>query len=294
MEDSKATERRLWAALSIASALTALEFFGGLFSQSLALVSDSGHVLTDVFAIVLSILTIRLGRRPHTSRLTFGYHRAEIFAAFVNGSTLIVIALAILYEAYRRILQPREVQGTLVVAVAFIGLLGNLAMARLLVGSRKSSLNVRGAFLHVLGDTISSVGVIIGGIVVTVTSYTIIDPLIAILIGVLILRNAFGLVRESTDILMEATPRHLELDKVARTIQGAAGVIGVHDLHIWTITSGLYALSGHVTVRPETLEEGSQIIAAVSGKLKETFGIEHVTLQLEKQTLEKLQGTKPN
>lgn len=294
MEDSKATERRLWMALSIASALTPLEFFGGLFSQSLALVSDSGHVLTDVFAIVLSILTIRLGRRPHTSRLTFGYHRAEIFAAFVNGSTLIVIALAILYEAYRRILQPPEVQGTLVVAVAFIGLLGNLAMARLLVGSRKSSLNVRGAFLHVLGDTISSVGVIIGGIVVTVTSYTIIDPLIAILIGVLILRNAFGLVRESTDILMEATPRHLELDNVARTIQSVAGVIGVHDLHIWTITSGLYALSGHVTVRPETLEEGSQIIAAVSGKLKEAFGIEHVTLQLEKQTLEKLQGTKPN
>lgn len=256
--------------------------------------SDSGHVLTDVFAILLSILTIRLARKPHTSRLTFGYHRAEIFAAFVNGSTLIIIALVILYEAYRRILQPPQVQGTLVVAVAFIGLLGNLAMARLLVGSRKSSLNVRGAFLHVLGDTISSVGVIIGGIIVTFTNYTIIDPLIAILIGVLILRNAFGLVRESTDILMEATPRHLELDKVARTIQSVAGVIGVHDLHIWTITSGLYALSGHVTVRPETLEEGSQIIAAVSGKLREAFGIEHVTLQLEKETLEKLQGAKPN
>ena len=167
-------------------------------------------------------------------------------------------------------------------------------MARLLVGSRKSSLNLRGAFLHVLGDTLSSVGVIIGGVVVTFTSYTIIDPLVAILIGVLILRNAFSLVRESTDILMEATPRHLELAKVAKTIQSVEGVIGVHDLHIWTITSGLYALSGHVIVRAEPLEEGSRIIAEVSGKLRSAFGIEHVTLQLERETLERLQGTKRN
>ncbi len=279
-------------ALSIASGLTALEFFGGLASQSLALVSDSGHVLTDAFAIGLSILTIRLGRKPHTSRRTFGYHRAEIFAAFVNGSALIIIALLILYEGYRRVLQPPQVQGTLVLAVAFVGLVGNLGMARLLVGSRKTSLNVRGAFLHVLGDTISSVGVIIAGIIVTLTSYSIVDPLIAIFIGVLILRNAFSLVRESTDILMEATPRHLELGKVAKTIQSVEGVTGVHDLHIWTITSGLYALSGHVIVRSETLEEGSRIIEEASRKLREAHGIEHVTLQLEGEALEKLQGTK--
>jgi len=163
-------------------------------------------------------------------------------------------------------------------------------MARLLVGSRKTSLNVRGAFLHVLGDTISSVGVIIGGIIVTLTTYSIVDPLIAILIGVLILRNAFSLVRESTDILMEATPRHLELEVVARTIQSVDGVVGVHDLHVWTITSGLYALSGHVTVRSETLHEGSRVIEEVSRKLRDSFGIEHVTLQLERESLEKLKG----
>ncbi len=167
-------------------------------------------------------------------------------------------------------------------------------MARLLVGSRKSSLNLRGAFLHVLGDTLSSVGVIIGGIVVTFTSYTIVDPLIAILIGILILRNAFSLVRESTDILMEATPRHLQLEAVARTIQGVDGVIGVHDLHVWTITSGLYALSGHITVSSETLDEGSRIIAEASVRLRESFGIEHVALQLEREKLEMLQGTKRN
>lgn len=288
MERSKATEHRLWTALSIASALTAVEFFGGLLSQSLALVSDSGHVLTDVVAIGLSILTIRLGRKPHTSRWTYGYHRAEIFAALVNGSTLIIVAIVIFYEASRRVLQPPPVQGTLVLAVAIVGLLGNLTMARLLAGSRKSSLNVRAAFLHVIGDTLSSVGVVIGGLVLTFSTYTLIDPMIAILIGVLILRNAFGLVRESTDILMEATPRHVEFETVAKTIQGVKGVIGVHDLHIWTITSGLYALSGHITVRPETLDEGSRIIEQVSGKLREAFGIEHVTLQLEKETLETL------
>ena len=289
-ESSRKAEKRLWIALSIASGLTALEFFGGLASQSLALVSDSGHVLTDAFAIGLSVLTIRLGRKPHTSRRTFGYHRAEIFAAFVNGSTLIIIALLILYEGYRRVLQPPQVQGTLVLAVAFVGLVGNLGMARLLVGSRKTSLNVRSAFLHVLGDTLSSVGVIIGGIVVTFTSYTIIDPLVAILIGILILRNAFSLVRESTDILMEATPRHLELEAIAKAITSIEGVVGVHDLHVWTITSGLYALSGHVTVKSDTINEGSRIIEEASRKLGESFGIEHVTLQLEEEALEKLKG----
>jgi len=274
--------------------LTALEFFGGLFSRSLALVSDSGHVLTDVFAILLSILTIRLGRKPHTSRWTFGFHRAEIFAAFLNGSTLIVIALVIFYQAYRRLLEPSQVQGPLVLVIAFVGLLGNLAMARMLAESRKSSLNVRGAFLHVLGDTASSVGVIIGGIILTFTNYAIIDPLIAVIIGGLILRNAFSLVRESTDILMEATPRHIRLEEVAETIRSVQGVVSVHDLHIWTITSGLYALSGHMIVTPETLDEGSRIIGEVSGRLREAFGIGHVTLQLEKETLEKLQGAKPD
>ena len=182
----------------------------------------------------------------------------------------------------------------MVLAVAFVGLLGNLAMARMLAGSRKSSLNVRGAFLHVLWDTVSSVGVIIAGIILTFTRYAIVDPLIAAIIGVLILRNAFSLVRESTGILMEATPRHLRLEEVAETIQSVRGVVSVHDLHIWTITSGLYALSGHMIVTPETLDEGSRIIGEVSGRLREAFGIGHVTLQLEKETLEKLQGAKPD
>ncbi len=286
---SRETERLLWLALAIASIITAVEFFGGIVSQSLALVSDSGHVLTDVFAVGVSILTIRLARRPHTSKRTFGYHRAEIFASLLNGSTLVVIALLIIYGAVRRFLEPSPVQGPLVLVIAFVGLLGNLAMARMLAGSRKSSLNVRGAFLHVLWDTVSSVGVIIAGIILTFTSYAIVDPLIAVIIGVLILRNGFGLVRESTDVLMEATPRHLDLEAITKTILGINGVRGVHDLHVWTITSGLYALSGHVAVGAEKIEEGSKIIEDVSKRLRDAFGIEHVTLQLEKEALENIQ-----
>lgn len=285
-------ERRLWAALAISITLTIGEFAGGILSRSLALLSDSGHVLADVFAIGLSILTIRLGRKPHTSRRTFGWHRAEIFAALLNGSTLIIIALVIVYEAYGRILQPPQVQGTLVLAIALVGLVGNLGMARLLAGSRKASLNVRGAFLHVVGDTLSSVAVIVGGVILVFTGYWFVDPVIAVLIGILILSNAFNLVRESTDILLEATPSHLELETVANAIRGVPGIVNVHDLHIWTITSGLYALSGHVIVRSETLDEGSRIIAEASKKLRESFGIAHVTLQLEREALEGLQGTK--
>ncbi len=287
---SREAERRLWLALAIASIITTVEFFGGIVSQSLALVSDSGHILTDVFTIGLSILTIRLARRPHTSKRTFGYHRAEIFASLLNGSSLIIIAVLIIYGAVRRFLEPSAVQGTLVITIASLALIGNLIMTRLFVGTWKASLNIKGVFLHAIGDILSSSGVIVGGLVVIFFGYTRIDPVIAVLIGFLILRNAFGLVRESTDVLMEATPRHLGLEAITKTILGINGVKGVHDLHVWTITSGLYALSGHVTVGAEKIEEGSKIIEEVSKRLRDSFGIEHVTLQLERESLESIQG----
>ncbi len=286
---SKEVEKRLWWALAIASGITLAEFFGGLASQSLALVSDSGHVLTDVFAVGVSILTIRLARLPHTSRRTFGYHRAEIFASLVNGSTLVIIALVIIYEALVRLYQPTNVEGLLVISIASIALLGNLLTARLLSRSWRRSINIKSVFLHAIGDILSSSGVILGGFVVVLAGYTRIDPVIAILIGILILRNAFNLVRESTNILLEATPKHLDLNAISTSILSVKGVRGVHDLHVWTITSGLYSLSGHVTVNSETLDEGSRIINEASERLKRLYGIEHVTLQLEKESLEKLQ-----
>jgi len=286
---SKNAERRLWIALAVSSGIVVIEFAGGFLGQSLALLSDSGHVLTDVLAISVSILTLRLGRKHHTARRTFGYHRAEIFAALVNGSTLIAVALLIIYEAFLRLQQPTRVQGPLVLGVASLGLLGNLATTGLLARTRKTSLNVSGVFLHSVGDTVSSIAVIVSSLVVVFTGYSGLDPIAAVLIGILIMRSAYGLVRDSTNILLEATPRHLELENIAKAIRSVDGVKGVHDLHVWTITSGLYALSGHVTLDLDKITDGSVIIGKVAAKLKESFGIEHVTLQMEKEALERIE-----
>jgi len=166
-------------------------------------------------------------------------------------------------------------------------------MAGLLAQGRKTSLNVRGAFLHVVGDTVSSLAVIISSLIIILAGYNEIDPLVAALIGVLIIRSAYGLVRDSTNILLEATPKQFRLEKVAETIRSVDGVKGVHDLHVWTITSGLYALSGHITVNSDTIGEGSAIVDKVAAKLKESFGIDHVTLQMERETLEKIQSEDP-
>jgi cobalt-zinc-cadmium efflux system protein len=266
-----------------------VEFTGGLVSKSLALVSDSGHVFTDVLAILISLLTLRLARRPHSARRTFGYHRAEIFAALLNGSTLIAIALFIIYQSYRRFLQPPQVQGNLVLIFATIGLIANLGTAKLLGHSKETSLNVSGIFLHVVGDVLSSIAVLVSGLIIVLTNYLLVDPIIAVIIGILILRNSYSLTKESIDILLEATPKHLKLSDISDAILSVEGVKGVHDLHVWTITSGLYALSGHITVFSHTVKEASLIREKVAQKLAGTFGIEHVTLQVETEPLETIQ-----
>ena len=287
---SKTAERRLWVALTISLVIVIAEVAGGFLGRSIALLGDSAHVLTDVLTIAIAILTLRLGRKRHTAKRTFGYHRAEIFAALVNGSVLIGVALLIVYQALLRIQQPPVVQGFLVLGVASLGLVGNLCTTALLSQSRKTSLNVKGAFLHSLGDVLSSVAVIISSLIVIFTGFNGVDPFAAILIGVLIVRSAYGLVRDSTNILLEATPRQMELEKIAQAIRGVDGVRGVHDLHVWTITSGLYALSGHITVEATTIAEGSGVVEKVSAKLRDAFGIEHVTIQMERETLESIQS----
>jgi len=287
---TREAERRLWLTISVAVGIAVMELVGGLIAHSLSLISDSGHVFTDILAIGLSIFSIRLARRPHSARWSYGYHRAEIFAALANGSALIGVALLILYTAYLRFLQPVQIQGPLVLLLASIGLVGNLVMALVLFhGKDRMSLNVRGALLHVMGDALSSVGVIIGGLVVIFSGYLLADSIVAAFIGILIIGSAYSLVRDSVNILGEATPRHLELEKIARTVEQVKGVRGIHDLHVWTISSGLYALSGHLIVDTDHLEEGAAIIREVSRKLRETFGIEHVTLQLERQVLQDIE-----
>ena len=287
---SRSAEKRLWIALIISALIAIIEFTGGFLGQSLALVSDSGHVLTDVLAVGVGILTLRLGRKPHTARRTFGYHRDEIFAALVNGSVLIAAALLIIFEAYLRLRQPPTVQGPLVLAVASFGLLGNLTSAGLLSRSRRTNLNVKGVFLHTVGDVLSSLAVIVSSLIVIFTGYLGVDPVAAAIIGVLIMRNAYVLVRDSTNILLEATPRQMQLETIAKTIRSVDGVKGVHDLHVWTITSGLYALSGHVTVDTDSISQSSTLLEKIEAQLKGSFGIEHVTIQIEKETLENIQG----
>jgi cobalt-zinc-cadmium efflux system protein len=287
---SRNAEKRLWIALIVSLGIVLVEFTGGYLGQSLALISDSGHVLTDVLAVGVGILTLRLGRKRHTPRRTFGYHRAEIFAALINGSTLIAVALLIIYEAFLRLQQPPTVQGPLVLAIASVGLLGNLSLAGLLSRSGRANLNVRGVFLHTVGDALSSVAVIVSSLIVIFTGYQGIDPLAAAVIGVLVMLSAYRLVRDSTNILLEATPRQMDLETIAKTIGSVDGVRGVHDLHVWTITSSLYALSGHVTVDADMISDGSKIVGKIAARLRDSFGIEHVTLQIEKETLENIQG----
>jgi cobalt-zinc-cadmium efflux system protein len=286
---SRQIEHRLWIGLGLACGITILEFSGGILSHSLALVSDSAHILTDVITFGLSILSIRLARMPHSQKRTYGWHRAEIFAALVNGGILAAIGVFIIYEAYNRFQQPSTVHGTLVIGVALIALVANLSMMRLFQRTWKTSLNIKGVFLHAVSDVLSSTGVIVSGVVIYTVGFQTIDPIIAALIGILIFKNASGLIRDSTDILMEAIPKHLDLATITRTIQHVPGVRGVHDLHVWTITSGLYAVSGHVTVTTRSMEEGSKIIQEISDQLRTSFGIDHVTIQLEHESLEKIQ-----
>ncbi len=286
---SQDIERKLELAVGLAIGIALMEFAGGTIARSLALVSDSGHVFTDVLSLGLSIFSMRMARRPHSAKWSYGYHRAEIFAALANGGVLFGVALLILYTAYQRVLQPVQVEGPLVLLLASVGLGGNLVMALILLRGRSMSLNVRGAFLHVVSDGLSSVGVIIGSLLIIFTGYLFADSLVAVLISILIVVSAYSLVRDSVNILMEATPKHLELELVARAVGSVNGVKGIHDLHVWTISSGLYALSGHLIVDTGSVEQGSAIIREVSSKLKSMFGIEHVTLQLEQQTLQEIE-----
>lgn len=281
LQSNQRNQRGLLIALSITALMTVAEAIGGIVSNSLALLGDAGHMLTDTLALGLSLFAFRLARRPPTPAKTYGYHRTEIIAALINGSTLVLVSFYIFYEAYLRFLNPPPVKTPLMLTVAIIGLIANLAGIWVLKESGRENLNVRGAFLHILGDTLSSVGVIIGGIIIFFTDWYVIDPLIGVLIGGIILRGAVGLVTESGNILLEGVPRHINIEKVASEVKNTRGVRDIHDLHVWAITSGIYALSGHLLIDDQMVSKSSDILAEVNYLLSERFGIGHTTLQLE-------------
>ncbi len=280
-EHAPSSGKPLVITLIITFVLMIAELIGGLISGSLALVGDAGHMLVDLLALGLSLFAINLARRPSTLSRTFGYHRVEIMAALANGSVLVLVSAFIFFEAANRFRSPPEVKTPLMLTVAVIGLIANIAGIALLRRGSETSLNLKGAFWHVLGDTISSVGVIIAGIVIAVTGWTPADPLVAVVIGVIILWGAVRLVRDSVDILMEAVPKNIDAETVVGVIKEIPGVEEIHDIHIWTITSGIVALSAHLMIEDQMVSLSTDVRDKVNHMLAERFGITHTTLQLE-------------
>ena len=273
--------RPLAIALAITAAFLVVEVVGGLLTNSLALLADAGHMATDAAALALSLFAVWLARRPATPERSFGYYRAEVLAALFNAATLVAISFYIFWEASRRLGDPPAVESGLMLAVAVAGLLANAASAWVLTrgGGHEQNLNMRGAFLHVAGDLLGSGGAILAAIVMLATGWYLVDPLLSAGIGLLILWGAWRLLRESVDVLLEATPKGIDAGEVRAAMAAVDGVAGVHDLHVWTVTSGLVALSSHVEVAG--IRPWREVLVDLSTLLRERFAITHVTLQPE-------------
>ena len=266
--------------MAVTGAILVVELVGGILTNSLALLSDAGHMLTDLLALGLSYFAISMARRPPTDQKTYGFHRTEILAALANGVTLVVICLLIFYEAFQRINNPPEVKTEGMLIIAVIGLIANLVSAVLLSG-HSGSLNVRGAFLHVVGDALSSVGIILGGLLILFTGWFWVDPLISVGIGVIIVFGAYNLVRKSVDVLLEATPDHIGLEEVRAALLAIPGVSDVHDLHVWCLTPQICSLSSHLVITDVMTSRSDQTLREINELLAERFQIEHTTIQFE-------------
>jgi cobalt-zinc-cadmium efflux system protein len=269
--------------LVFTAAIAAVEFAGGFVSGSISLVGDAVHVVTDVIAIGLSLFAVTLASRSHAGRMTFGYHRAEVLAALANGLSLAILSTWILYEAFQRVLVPRNFDAPIMLTVAIVGLAGNLIVVFLLRGHAAKSINIQSALVHVIYDTVSSVAVIITGVVAIFSGIAILDPLVAFVIAGLIARSAYSIVRGSTHILLEGAPRRLDIEDVGRSIRQVEGVLDVHDLHVWTISTGLDALSGHVVIKDQMLSQSGRMLEEIKRVLSQRYKITHTTIQLENE-----------
>jgi cobalt-zinc-cadmium efflux system protein len=273
------SRRRMTVVLTITVVVMVAETVGGWLANSLALLADAGHMLGDAGALGLALLVSYVAGRPATPRRSFGLLRLEILAALINGAVLIAMAIGIAVEAWRRLHTPPAVNGGLLLAVAGVGLAANLVGVAVLHRGHRHSLNERGAYLHVVGDLLGSVGALAAGVVVLTTGWTLADPLASVAIAALILVGAWRLVRESADILLEATPAHISLTDVHDRMASVSGVSSVHDLHVWTVTSGVVAMSGHLVVQnPADHQRVLEVVQDRLGRL----GIGHVTVQIER------------
>lgn len=257
-----------------------VEVIGGVISGSLALISDAGHMFTHAFALLISFVAIVLASKPADIQKTFGYYRIEIIATLFNSISLLFITCWIFYESYQRIIHPLPIKVTEMLIVSTAGLIVNIVSAIILVGVRKEDLNVRSAFIHMIGDTASSVGIILGAVIILYTGWTLIDPILSVLIGVVILIWAWNLARESLHILLEAVPRKVNIEKVKEEILKFEGVMEIADLHIWTITSNMYSLMAHIRVEDGRISERKILIEDINQMLDKKFDIVHTSLQL--------------
>src|ERR1700687_3474236 len=280
MEQVRSRGSALKLGLALTFVVLAVELAGGLISHSLALLSDAGHVLTDVFALGLAWFAVAQANRPADARRSYGYHRVSILAALVNAVTLIVIVLLIAYEAVRRLAHPEPVQGGIVMVAALIGIAINVYVAFGLRG-HGHSLNMRAALMHVVGDIGASVGVVVAGLVILLTGWLYIDPLLSLGIAVLIAFGAWGIVRETVNLLMEGTPAEIDLAAVTREITGTELVTSMHDLHVWALSSEEVALSCHVVVGDAPLADVEHVVRDLESRLCAKFAIGHTTIQVE-------------
>jgi cobalt-zinc-cadmium efflux system protein len=276
---SLSPERRLAVTFLVTVLILACEAIGGYLSNSLALLSDAGHMVTDALAIALGLVAARISKRPSDKNATFGYQRVGLLAALINGASLLVIALLIFYESYERLISPTRIDIPLMLGIAFLGLVGNLVMAFIL-GHNHEDLNLKSVWLHVLGDTLSSVGVIISGIVIYFTGWTYADPIASVLIGGIIIWGGIRLVRDTASIFLNLTPKGFGVEKLVKNITNMPDVIDVHDVHLWPVAHSNIAFSAHILVEDKTLKEVETTKRNIEEMLREN-GVDHSTLQIE-------------
>lgn len=304
VHNSPNVEKRFIISISLTSLILIAEVVGGIWTHSLALLSDSAHVFMDIFALALSYVALKISARPSDDQHSFGYHRVEVLAALVNGVSLLVIAGGIFYEAVKRWQQPLEIRSTEMLIIAVIGLVVNLVVAFVLGGHahehdhghahegeekqehepvKRKDLNIYSAFLHVLGDAVSSLGVIIAAILIQITHASWLDPLVSILIGGILLVSSYRLIRSSLHILIEGVPEGLSVNELKKQISGLPAVQEVHDLHVWNLCSGAVSLSAHIVLKQEMNNNGIQVTQSINQMLKKNYAIDHTTIQIEQE-----------
>ena len=273
--------KRLSISLFLTLAFVIIEAVAGVFSNSLALLTDAAHNLTDVIALALSWFAIRITTRPANERKTYGYHRVGILVALINSTTLVLISFGIFYEAWYRFISPPEVKSSILIGVGLIAVVINIVTAMLVHKGSDSDLNLRSAFVHLMGDVLSTIGAVIAGAIIYFTGANWLDPLVSVLIGGLILYNAWGILRDAVDILLEAKPRDIDSTKLIDDVMQIQGVLGVHDLHIWSLTQNLRTMSAHILTNDLSISEGTDIQRQINEIVNHHYNIAHATLQLE-------------